>query len=274
MGVFYNNGDFIDSADASVPLNDLAILRGYGVFDFLRTYGGKPFHLGAHLRRLLRSAQLLELHCPWDIEELTTIVMQTLAHNTYPESYIRIVVTGGDSPDYFMPQDDSRLYVMVTPIPETPESYYSEGVDVVTMGVDRYLPTAKTLNYIPAIISRRQARKINPKSIEAIYCIDGKIIEGTTTNTFICKDGRWITPGDNLLLGITRAELIKLVKSYTTLEIRDISLEEYQSADEIIITSTTKSMMPVVKVDKTIIGDGKPGNHTRKLMQMWDEMAR
>lgn len=273
MSVFYINGKYVDSTKATLPANDLVILRGYGIFDFCRTYGGVPFQLGAHLRRLEKSAELLDLNCPWDIEELMTIVVEILKRNTYEESYIRIVVTGGDSPDGFMPQGESRLMVMVTPIPPIIEAHYRDGAEVVTMEIERYIPGAKSLNYIPGIIARRKALQINPKSVETMYCIGDNIIEGTTTNTFIVKDGTWITPGDKLLPGITRSETIKLIESYATLETRDISVEEYKAADEIIITSTTKDVMPIVKVDETIIGDGKPGEHTQKIMQMWREMA-
>ena len=273
MSVYYINGDYVDSTKATIPANDLAILRGYGIFDFLRTYGGVPFQLGAHLRRLEQSAKLLELNCPWDIEELMTIVMETLKRNPYKESNVRIIVTGGDSPDNFMPQGKSRLMVMVTPLPDLNPVYYTEGAEVVTMEVERYIPGAKSLNYIPGIIARRKALQINPKSIETIYRTNGNVIEGTTTNTFIVKDGIWITPGDKLLPGITRAETIKLLETYTTIEIRDITLDEYKAADEVIITSSTKDIMPIVKVDDTIIGDGKLGQHTKILMEAWREMT-
>ena len=272
MSVYYINGEYVDSTQASIPANDLAILRGYGIFDFLRTYSGVPFQLEAHLRRLQKSAQLLELNCPWSIEELEIIVRETIKRNTYDDSYVRIVVTGGDSPDNFMPQGKPRLMVMVTPIPEIPETYYTNGAEVVTMEIERYIPGAKSLNYIPGIIARRKALQINPKSIETIYRVNGQVIEGTTTNTFIVKGGIWATPGNKLLPGITRGETIKLLNSYTTLEIRDITLEDYKTADEIIITSTTKDVMPIVKVDDTVIGDGNIGHHTQTLMQAWRDM--
>lgn len=273
MSVFYINGEYVDSTRATIPANDLAILRGYGAFDFLRTYGGKPFQLGAHLRRLQKSAELLDLNCPWDIEEMMTIIMETLNRNHYEESNIRIVITGGDSPDNFMPQGDSRLLVMVTPIKHIAEHYYTDGAEVVTMNIERYIPGAKSLNYIPAIIARRKALKINPKSIETIYRVDGKIIEGTTTNTFMYKDGTWVTAGDRLLLGITRAETIKLIESYSQLEIRDITVEEYKAADEVILTSSNKEVVPIVKVDDDMIGDGIPGENTKALMKVWREMT-
>lgn len=273
MSIFYINGEFVDSARATIPANDLAILRGYGAFDFLRTYGGKPFQLGAHLRRLQKSAELLDLNCPWDIEEMMSIIMETLERNHYEESNVRIVITGGDSPDNFMPQGESRLLVMVTPVQHLAEQYYVEGAHVVTMAIERYIPGAKSLNYIPAIIARRKALKINPKSIETIYRVDGHVIEGTTTNTFIFKDGTWVTPGDRLLPGITRAEVIKLIESYSTLEIRDITVEEYKAADEVIITSSNKEVVPIVRVDDAQIADGKPGENTKALMKIWHEMT-
>ena len=118
MSIFYIDGQYQNADESSIPVTDLSILRGYGVFDFLRTYGGIPFQLRAHLLRLQRSAALIELDCPWDIEELADIVLGTLRRNAYEESGIRIVVTGGDSPNGFMPAGASRLLVMITPCAE------------------------------------------------------------------------------------------------------------------------------------------------------------
>ncbi|MCY4021704.1 MAG: aminotransferase class IV [Chloroflexi bacterium] len=273
MSVYYVNGDFVDAADAAIPASDLALLRGYGIFDFLRTYGGKPFQLGAHLRRLIRSAELLDLHCPWDIEELDEIVMQALRRNNFVEAGIRLIVTGGDSLNGFMPAGESRLIVMVTPVNEMAAHYYEQGADVVTVEMRRDMPEAKTINYIPGISAQKQALKFNPGAVEAIYTVDGNIVEGTRSNTFIFKDGIWITPARDLLLGVTRAEVIKLIKDDGQLELREISRAEYRSADEVILTSSSKEVMPVVKVDNVPIGNGAPGENTRKLMRAWRRMT-
>ena len=273
MSVYYVNGEFVDAAAAAIPAGDLALLRGYGVFDFLRTYGGKPFQLGAHLRRLIRSAALLDLHCPWDIEELGEIVMETLRRNSYDESGIRLIVTGGDSPNGFMPAGDSRLLVMVTPAYETAAEYYERGADVVTVEVWRDMPEAKTINYIPGIRAQKQALQINRDAVEAIYTVGGKVVEGTRSNTFIFKDGTWITPASELLPGVTRAEVIKLIEASGRLALREITIAEYLSADEVILTSSTKEVMPVVHVDDVAIGDGRPGENTRELMRAWRRMT-
>ena len=273
MSTFYIDGEFVDPAAAMIPASDLALLRGYGIFDFLRTYGGKPFQLGAHLRRLIRSAALLELECPWDIEELDEIVMETLHRNNYAEAGIRIVVTGGDSPNGFMPEGQSRLLVMVTPLQEMATHYYERGAAVATVEMGRYLPEAKSINYIPGITAQKIAQRRNPDAIEAIYRVDGKVVEGTRSNTFIYQDGRWITPDDGVLLGVTRAEVIKLLQRDEKLELRDITLDEYYGAEEVILTSSTKEIVPIVMVDDVTIGQGLPGKNTQELIQNWREMT-
>lgn len=273
MSVYYINGEFVDAESASVSARDLAILRGFGVFDFLRTYGGLPFQLGAHLRRLQRSANLIDLACPWDLEELGDIVMGTLRRNAYDESGIRLVLTGGDSPNGFMPGGDSRLLVMVTALQNLPATAYQQGAAVATVEQHRHLPEAKTINYIPGITAQRKAQKRVPAAIEAIYCVDGLVVEGTRSNIFIHKGGRWITPVDGLLLGITRAEVIKLLQRDDQLDFRALTRDEFYAADEIVITSSTKEIVPIVQVDEVSIGASVPGENSRALMRQWRAMT-
>ena len=273
MSIYYINGDYVNADEARLPAGDLAILRGFGVFDYLRTYGGRPFQLAAHLRRLQRSAALLDLNCPWDIETLGDIVCQTLRRNSYAEAGIRIVITGGDSQNNFMPAGDSRLLVMITPHLPMPLSLYRDGAEAATVEMTRYLPEAKSINYIPGIMAQKHASKLNPKAIDAIYRLEGKVLEGTRSNIFIFKAGKWITPGADVLLGITRAEVMKLIEARGTLEMRDVTLAECLAADEIIITSSTKEIMPLVKLDDRRIGAGSPGPATRQLMRAWREMT-
>lgn len=271
MSVFYIDGEYVDASSASLPATDLSILRGFGVFDYLRTYGGVPFQLSAHLRRLQRSAALIELACPWDIEQLAEIALETLRRNPFAEAGLRIVLTGGDSPNGFMPGGDSRLLVMATPLHTLPASAHERGGSVATVEQGRVLPEAKTINYIPGIIAQRKAERRAPGAIDAIYTVAGKIIEGTRSNTFIYQDGRWITPDRSLLLGVTRAEVIKLLAD--EIELRDITLDEYYAAEEVILTSSIKEVLPIVRVDDATIGAGAPGENTKRLMRRWREMT-
>ena len=273
MSVFYINGEFVSADSAAVSARDLAILRGFGVFDFLRTYGGVPFQLGAHLRRLQRSADLIELACPWDLETLGEIVLETLRRNALDEAGIRLVVTGGDSPNGFMPAGDSRLLVMATALHSLPAAAYQRGAAVATVEQQRGLPEAKTIDYIPGIMAQKQAQRRVPGALEAIYCVDGQVVEGTRSNIFIYTDGRWITPADGLLPGITRAEVIKLLQHCDSLELRAVTRDEFYAADEIVLTSSTKEIVPVVQVDDVRIGAGVPGENSRRLMRQWREMT-
>ncbi len=273
MSIFYIDGEFVDASNATLPATDLSILRGYGVFDFTRTYGGVPFRLSAHLRRLQRSAALIELDCPWDIEELAEIALETLRRNSFVEAGIRLVVTGGESANGFLPSGKSRLLVMATPLDGLPRSAYAQGARVATVEQTRNLPEAKTINYIPGITAQITARRRAPDAIEAIYVVDGKAVEGTRSNIFILAGGGWITPEADLLPGITRAEVIELLGGEDAVDMRDITLEELYAADEAIITSSTKEVVPIVKVDEATIGAGVPGEHTKRLMRCWREMT-
>lgn len=271
MNIFYIDGEYIDGGSAALPASDLAVLRGFGVFDYLRTYGGIPFQLGAHLRRLLRSAALIELVCRWDIEQLAEVVLETLRRNDHQEAGIRIILTGGDSPNGFMPAGATRLLVMVTPLTCLPASAYTQGAAVATVAQSRIMPEAKTINYIPGITAQIRAQRSVSGAIEALYIVDGKVIEGTRSNTFIFKDGGWVTPAEGLLPGVTRAEVIEMMGDAVVL--RDITLEEYYAADEVILTSSTKEILPVVSVDDVTIGAGAPGENSLCLMRRWRQMT-
>jgi len=155
--ICYLNGKYVPFDQACLPLNDLGIVRGYGVFDFLRTYKGVPFKLREHIQRLQNSAKLIGLSIPWSTQDIEAIAQDTLQRNNLPESNIRIVVTGGISANFITPLGQPSLMVIVTPVAEPPREYYEQGIKVITVQAERFLPTAKSLNYISAIGALQQA---------------------------------------------------------------------------------------------------------------------
>lgn len=268
MGIFYIDGAFVEESEATLPVSDLVILRGYGVFDFLRTYNGVPFHLEGHLKRLRNSATLICLACPWSVEELSAIVNETLARNGYSESNIRLLVTGGDSEDSISPGQNPRLLVMVRPIGEYPREWYSQGVKIITARLNRYIPGAKSVDYIRAIVTLRDAEAAG--AIESLYVNqDDQVLEGTTSNLFMVSDNKVVTPSDDILPGITRKVLLDLLRPEVSLELRAISRQELLAADEIFMASSTKEVVPVVQVDEHLIGDRLPGPVTVKAMDLF-----
>ena len=268
--IFYVDGAFVKAEDARIPVTDLAVLRGYGIFDFLRTYHGKPLHLEANIQRLFNSAAEIGLTMPWSPDEVLSIVMQTLERNDHAESQIRIVVTGGTSSNNITPGGVPRLLVLVTPVNSPSDHYYTDGAKIITVRESRYLPRAKSINYIPAIRALEVANAND--AVEAIYVNpNSQALEGTTTNLFIFQKDELITPEESILPGITRTTILKLVRDTFTVKIRDIHLDELYEAEEIFITAANKQIMPIVQVDDQIIGTGKPGRLTRQVMSLFGE---
>jgi len=270
MDIFYCDGKFLPADEAVIPATDLSVLRGYGVFDFLRTYGGRPFHLADHIKRLERSADLLGIPLPMSCKAVEDLVLETLKRNNNEESNIRIVLTGGLSVDGLNPDGKPRLLIMVTPLPALPEKWYRDGVKIVTIPYSRYMPGAKSINYIHAICAMQTARKVG--AIEALYVkSDGYVTECTTSNIFACMDGKLVTSGTTILPGITRQVVLDMEDLSGEIKIRDIKLGDLLKADGVFITGSNREVVPVVTINNDTIGDGKPDDMTRRVMKLFSE---
>ena len=273
MDIYYVDGKFVPSDEAVIPVTDLAILRGLGAFDFMRTYAGKPFCLRAHLERLEVSTRKIGLQFPWTRDALAQLVMETLSRNSHKESNVRIIITGGSSPDFMNHQGNPRLIIMVSPLPDMPAGWYSDGIHIITHMAERALAGAKSINYVQASLALETARKRGAQ--EAIYTVpQGLVLEGTTSNIFAITADRLITPGRGILPGITRQVILDLARSHFSVKIRDVFLSELLEADEVFICGTNKGIVPVVKVDDTVIGNGKPGPKTCLLIQRFPDFVR
>jgi branched-chain amino acid aminotransferase len=265
MEIYYIDGRFVSADQAVIPVNDLALLRGFGVFDLMRTYGGRPYFLDAHIKRLMRSAEHIGLVLPWSHETLCRKVLETLERNTLKEANIRIVVTGGPSPDFSTPQGRPRLLILVNPAPELPEQWYRQGVKIISFRTQRFIPDAKSINYIPATIAMQQARECN--AVEAVYVDrEDRVLEGTTSNLFAVIADELVTPGEHILKGITRQEILDLCDDLVPVVLREIAFGELLTAREVFITGSNKGLVPVVQVDEHVIGNGRPGRLTQRLM--------
>jgi branched-chain amino acid aminotransferase len=270
MNIYYVDGKFVPADAAVIPVDDLAILRGIGVFDLLRTYDGRPYFLKEHVARLLNSAKRIDLDLPWSHSAICDVVQQTLARNTLEEASIRIIVTGGSSPDFMTPSGTPRLIVLVTPLPKLPQWWASKGVKVVTLKARRNIPGAKSLDYLPAAMALRKAAERN--AIEAIYLDDeGHALEGTTSNLFAFIGNGLVTPGRDILSGITRKCVLDIARGRYAVQIRDLPKGELLEADEVFITGTNKGVVPVVRIDDCMIGNGRPGKRTLEIMAALSE---
>lgn len=268
---FYINKEFVDESRALIPANDLIVLRGYGVFDFLVTYNRRPFHLEAHLERLEHSAGKIGIPLNHARDELARIVHQTLEKNPHhPESAIRLVCSGGISSDGVTPEGNGILMVMATPRPVMPEIWYTKGGKIITVDIERFLPGAKSTNYLSAVFAQQAAR--DQGAVEAVYRDrHNRLLEGTTSNIFCIRGNVLTTPPDSILPGVTRQVALTLAADHFDIRETHITMDDLSQMEEVFITSSNKEIMPVAQVDGQVIGTGRPGEKTKKLMALWHD---
>jgi len=271
--IYFVDGQYVPAEEAVLPVSDLAILRGYGIFDFMRTYKRIPFHLEDHVDRLFNSAATIDMVLPWSKEEIIAITEETISRNPHhDELNVRIVVTGGTSPDFLNPAGNPRLLVMCTKCVPPAQRYYNDGAKIITIDETRYEPQSKNINYVPAIRALMKARATD--AVEAIYMNPSThVLEGTTTNLFIFKENVLITPDDEILNGITRKVVLDLAEPHYKIELRPVNLDELYAADEAFLTASNKQVMPVVQVNDRKIGSGHPGELTRHIMTLFSDLT-
>jgi len=272
--VYYVNGTYQEVEQSSLNVRDLSILRGFGCFDYFRTYNDQPITIHRNVKRLRSSCNLISLPFPWTDQEVTNIILETLRRNQHitSEKGIRIVVSGGISSSNVIPEGSSSLVVMVEPPLIIDKEKYINGAKVITVEMSRIYPTAKTINYITAVIAQKKAK--SEGAIEAIYVSSGMIQEATTSNIFAFFGDTLVTPPDgDILPGITRELVVEEARKKFKVEFRQIPKEKLYEADEIFITSSNKRVLPIVDVDGRKIGTGKPGNNTKIIMQMFDNIC-
>jgi D-alanine transaminase len=268
-GVVWIDGQITDYAAAQVSLEDRGFLFGDGVYEVIRVYGHKPFALAEHLARLERSANGIELSLPERLEALADLAHRLVGMSGIAEAEIYIEVTRGAAQrNHLFPTGvKPTLVVGVRRRREVPPALWEMGCRVITLPDQRWARCdLKTVCLLPNVLAKEKAHRTG--AFEAVLVRDGIVTEGTSCNLFMVQNGILSTPiSDNRILpGITRAVTIGLAKErgYEVIE-RDVRTEELTYAQEIILTSTSIELMPVVEIDGHRIGDGGPGPIDREL---------
>lgn len=253
-------------------MNDVAVLRGYSVFESLRTYDRRPFHLDEHLDRLYHSAELIEMVIPWPRERIIDVIREIIARNAYRHAAIRLLVTGGESEDGILPSGSPKLIVMITPLGERDMERFARGYKLITSSLQRISPEAKTTNYIAAVRALKEATLRGAD--DALFVNEqGHVLEATRSNFFIFLGDTLVTPQEGVLIGITRNVVLDLARGSFVIEERPILMTELLAANEAFVTSSSREITPVVRIDERVIGDGKPGPRTYELERRFIEMV-
>lgn len=269
----YFNGKIVALNKVGINPYDIGVLRGYGVFDVMCTENGKPFLLDSHWKRFQNSAKELNLKIPIAKNKYKNILQKIIKLNGFPKSIIRTVLTGGPSNDGFSHIVGNETFlILIEKFVNLPEEVYSKGAKAITLKYSRQFPLAKITNYVAAI--KNQKIKEKNKAIEIIYFQDGKFLEASTSNLFIVKNNRIITPKEGVLSGITRNLVIKLAKQKRiNVEEREISENDFFAASEMFLTATNKDIVPVVEVDGKKIGNGQISEITKRLIKVLNDFT-
>ncbi len=277
------NGRITDAADAVIPVFDHGFLYGEGVYETLRTYGGKPFLFDAHMKRLRRSAGMISLEVPGTDAEMRENIRATVAAEPgIVEAYIRILITRGvgELTYNLAATPVPSTVIIVKPFPEPPAAHFTEGIALAIVSVRRNHPSAlnpriKSNNLLNNALAMQEALRQGAEEALMLNQQD-EIAECSQSNFFVVKDGKVSTPPltAGLLPGITREFVFEVGKDAgVAVDEHTLRAADLWAADEAFITGTTREITPVVKVDGHVFGDGKPGATTLRLLEVFREKA-
>ena len=280
----YINGKFYAKNEAKISVFDHGLLYGDGVFEGIRSYNRLVFKLREHIERLFESARSIMLKIPLTREELIKAVILTLKKNNLKDAYIRLIVTRGEGDLGLDPRKcngNATIIIITDEIALYPQELYKKGLRIVTVPTIRNLPEAlnpqiKSLNYLNNILAKIEAT--NSGSDEAIMLDSlGYVAECTGDNIFIVKGKHLYTPPQCMgtLRGITRDAVLEIArKEKIPAHEHVITRHEVYISDECFLTGTAAEIIPVVMVDGRVIGDGKPGKLTFRLLREFKELTR
>jgi len=276
--IAFLNGRFMPLAQAKVSVEDRGFQFGDGIYELIRTYDGRIFHMEDHLRRLEQSARELGLPMVYSKTRWKEILAKASSRGGFPDAKIYIQITRGVAPrDHSFPKK-ARPTVLVTVRKMLPLSseLLEKGGAVITVPDIRWgRCDVKSINLLPNILARQKARSSG--AFEALFVRDGLVLEGAGSNVFAMIQGRLVTPpkGPAILAGITRDLVSELArKSGDSVVETGITPVDLLAAEEVFLTGTTTEILPIVKVDARTIGDGRPGKTTRRLIHLFRQATR
>jgi branched-chain amino acid aminotransferase len=271
----YIDGKYYPKSQAKISVYDHGFLYGDGVFEGIREYNGVVFKLKEHVDRLFRSAHAIMLQIPITKEEMIQAVVETLRKNKMKDSYIRLVVSRGVGDLGLDPRKCPKPTIIIITDTINIRAGNAKETGITTMfswvrrnPVDATTHEIKSLNYLNSVIAKIEA---NACGVDEAICLEssGCIAEGVGENVFIVKDGELLTPptSTGALAGIT-AEIVEKLAAKLDIKLTVTNLTPFMmfTADEAFFTGTAMEMVPIREVNKRIIGTGKPGPVTKKLM--------
>ena len=278
----FMDGKLVDERNAKISVFDHGLLYGDGVFEGIRAYNGRVFKLKEHIDRLFYSAKAILLDIPMSPAHLMKATLATLRANRLRDAYVRLVVTRGVGNLGLNPRSCRKptVFIIAGKIQIYPAELYERGMDIVTVPTVRNLhsavnPAIKSLNYLNNILAKIEANNAGVEEAVMLNA-DGYVAECTADNLFIVRNGSLLTPplSAGALHGITRGTVMELAAKQG-MDVLEPNITRYDlfNADECFLTGTGAEIMPVIKIDGRIIGQGKPGAVTRRLTEAFKNLV-
>lgn len=259
-----HNGQLVAGTAAQVSVFHPALYGAYGVYESIEVRAGIVFHLDDHLTRLAASAAILEMALPASISEMTQWITMLLQAAQTDTCLLRLFVLGanGSSP--------AEAYIWPQTLPVYPAHYYEEGAGAITFEGERALPQAKSLNTLVNFLARRKAQQMGEH--EGLLVSRGTVKEGSSSNLFVVRGGTvQVPPPHQVLAGVTADVVMALARhNGIPVVVQDLPQAEIAAWDEAFLTSTSRHVMPLVRIDGHSLGSGRPGPVTQRLAALFE----
>jgi D-alanine transaminase len=275
MSIAYLNGEFLPLSEARIPALDRGFIFGDGVYEVIPVYSRWPFRLSEHLKRLQSSFDFIRLPNPKPIEEWRSLVHELIEHNEWRDQSIYLQVTRGAAPrDHAFPKGVSpTVFLMSAPLKTNSQELVESGGCALTAVDNRWLRCdIKATSLLPNVLLRQLA--VDSGCVETLLLREGYLTEGAASNVFIVQEGIVLgPPKSNLMLpGITYDVVVELARGHSIpCEIRPISEAEVRAADEIWMTSSTREVLAITRLDGQKVGSGQPGPVYRRMYALYQE---
>jgi D-alanine transaminase len=274
--VVYLNGSYMPLSEARIPVLDRGFIFGDGVYEVIPVYSRRAFRVEGHLQRLGASLAGIRLPNPHAPEEWTAIIRELAQRSAYEDQSMYLQITRGVAKrDHAFPKDVSpTVFLMTGPLSVPAPEAVNQGVSAVTLPDNRWLRCdLKTTALLPNVLLRQAA--VDAGAAEAVLLREGVLTEGAASNIFVVKDGVLLSPPkSNLILpGITYDVILELARAHgLPCEVREVSEEEVRSAQEVWLSSSTREVLAITRLDGKPVGDGKPGPAFHKMYGLFQEL--
>ncbi|MCR4334216.1 MAG: aminotransferase class IV [Patescibacteria group bacterium] len=259
--------------EAKVSIEDIGLLRGYGIYAGITTANSKPFRLDDHFDQFEKSAKTLNLKIPYSRKKIAEVLEELIKKHNFKRTNFRLILTGGKTEKgVCYHKEKPTFYILAEEWKSLPKKIYTEGASLVTFEHQRLLPEIKTINYIRAISLQDYREKHN--AIEVLFTSKDKVLEASMSNFFMFKSDKLITSKESIFQGITRKVILELAQKHFKIEERLVSVKEVTNADEIFITGSFKDIVPIISIDNKKIGSSSVGVGTKKMMKLFNDYTK